>query len=398
MKQLVAIAFLFFMPLTLVAVRTYPPSMLDYIARQSSCLAWNITFKDGSEKEVVFCPKTHDPYEARKWGKLNLVKEDIAGITSKGYIVPGVLVADIVAMIKIEIKQGKVEFAYPYDIKDIDSFNKTEMVQEPLDGDFIAYDSDGNRFSAWATYDNTGNAVRWHDPETMTTLEKLPIPDADAEFLYYRKQAVVTEVQTSGGIARKNSGAYDFRTEGIAVAVRKFRDNEIKRNAKWRNSLLGGYIKYSNEFKPASVRDPRKFYIQLKSGARAFAMIHDNGKTLFSPISHAKITIPDSDIERFLAIDDGAYEEKDCYSAREVEEIYEKFRRSEKNKVWLDRIIPNSIYGLIAMTIVALMVMILKRVSKSVELFIDGVPVKYRVILFIVLLCLYMLIAIRVEV
>lgn len=373
-----------------MAARSFPPSMLDYIARQSSCLAWNITFKDGSEKEVVFCPKTHDPYEARKWGKLNLVKEDIAGITSKGYIVPGVLVADIVAMIKIEIKQGKVEFAYPYDIKDIDSFNKTEMVQEPLDGDFIAYDSDGNRFSAWATYDNTGNAVRWHDPETMTTLEKLPIPDADAEFLYYRKQAVVTEVQTSGGIARKNSGAYDFRTEGIAVAVRKFRDNEIKRNAKWRNSLLGGYIKYSNEFKPASVRDPRKFYIQLKSGARAFAMIHDNGKTLFSPISHAKITIPDTDIERFLPIDDGAYDARDCYSAREVEEIYENFMKAGGFKDRCVDVVKDALGGLILMLIVWLMGILLRPMSTSVALVIKRLHVRMVMVVLFVSFLLYL--------
>lgn len=397
-KRIIASIILFLTPLELVVARTYPPSMIDYLAKQPTCCAWNLTFKDGSEKEVVFCPKTHIPYEARKWEKLNISKDDIAEIRSTGYVIPGVVVADVVAMIKIEIKQGKVEFDYPYDVKNIDSFNNTSIVLEPLDGDFIAYDSDGDHFSAWATFDNAGKIVKWHDPETLSALVKLPIPDADARFLYYRKQAVETEVYTSGGIARKDSGAYNFQSEGIEVAVQKFRDMEIKRSSEWRNSLLGGYIKYSNEFMPSSVRDPRKFYIKLKSGTLAFAMVHDDCKTLFSPISHAKITIPDSDIERFLAIDDGSYEEKDCYSAREVEKIYEKFRSSDDGNKGLLSIVVKSIGGLIVAAIFALIAMILKQVSKKVEAFFDHVPTKYGIIFLLILLCLYIIFQILLEV
>lgn len=392
MKLVLSILSILFLPLTLVAARTYPPSMIDYVARQPSCHAWNITFKDGSEKEVVFCPKTHIPYEARKWEKLNISKDDIAEIRSTGYVIPGVVVADVVAMIKIEIKQGKVEFDYPYDVKNIDSFNNTSIVLEPLDGDFIAYDSDGDHFSAWATFDNTGKIVKWHDPETLSALVKLPIPDADARFLYYRKQAVETEVYTSGGIARKDSGAYNFQSEGIEVAVQKFRDMEIKRSSKWRNSLLCGYIKYSNEFKPQSVRDPRKFYIRLKSGALAFAMVHDDCKTLFSPISHAKITIPDSDIERFIAIDDGSYEEKDCYSAREVEEIYEKFIKAGEFKDRCANTFKEAIGGLILMIIVGLMGLLIRPASIRVAKFLEKLHLKMVMAILFVTIFLYLVV------
>lgn len=398
MKLVLSILSIILLSLTLLGARSFPPSMLDYVSRQTLCTAWNISFKDGSEKEVVFCPKTHIPYEVRKWEKLNFSKEDIVEIRSKGYVIPGVLVPDMVAMIKLEIRQGRVEFDYPYDVKNIDSFNDTAIVLAPLDGDFIAYDSDGKHFSAWATFDNTGTKVKWHNPESLVALEKLPIPDADAKFLYYRKQAIETEVQTSGGIARKRSGVYDFHSEGIEVAVQKFRDMEIKRSSEWRTSLLCGYIKYSNEFKPSSVRDPRKFYIKLKSGAFAFAMVLDDGKTLLSPISHAKITIPDSDIESFLPIDDGAYDDRDCYSAREVEKIYEKFRSSDDGNKGLLSIVVKSIGGLIVAAIFALIAMILKQVSKKVEAFFDHVPTKYGIIFLLILLCLYIIFQILLEV
>ena len=304
------------------------------------CIVVYVTDEFSNTVSILKCPVTGQYYQTRTWEKFdidahNLVK---AFLTTNNIL--GVVATDLVGYVSVTVKQGKVTFGYPFDYRfptalscteENDNFLRQPIMQNMVDGDFVSYISNGTNFSAWATFAAKDNKLHWHNCETFELLEKAPIPDADADFLYYRMQDTNTHMTISGGVYSKNSGFRSFEEFGVEGATH--RPFTTLREVNWADNLLGGVSKWTREFKPTSIRDPRKFYVRLSSGERAFAMIHGDRKKLFSPITHSALTVENTEIEGFEPIADGAYKEEDCYSKNEVAEIWDDF---SSDRGWFD--------------------------------------------------------------
>lgn len=283
-------------------------------------------YVDGKkDADVVVCPKTGNlfvkdswiPYTPRHGCKHQIVVSD--------YAIEGIVTSDIASFNSVGIKQGRTEFNYPYDKKEVDGFQRSDLINNAIDGDFMSYSADGKIVAAYATFANDGKTILWHDSESMEVLDKMPVPDADAELIYYRRQNVSTQVTIFGVVQMLNSGFISFFEHGIEAAVQLSESLQMRRKFDWQRSLFAGYCRWTEEFKPTSVKDPRKFYVVHKNGLRALAMFQEEGGVLLSPITHAQLSIARSDIVRFESINDCAYEERDCLPALKVEWYYKRF-------------------------------------------------------------------------
>jgi len=306
------------------------------------CLVVSVTDSLGHSFDILKCPVTGKYYKAHDWTEFDVYGSHFQAFALTGKIIDGIVKSDMIGFVSVTVKQGKVTFGYPFDYRfaksnvvdnDSNNFLNQPIMRDVFDGDFVSYISNGTNFSVWATFATKDNKLHWHDAESFEVLECAPLPDPDADFLYYRMQDTNTCVKITGGLHAKNSGYLPFAKYGVEGVRDRLNSTEILREVDWSNNLLGGVQKWVKEYKKTSIRDPRKFYVRLKSGERAFAMIQDDKRKLYSPIAHAKLAVSRDEIVGFEPIDDKAYPEHDCYSKNEVEELWECF---SGDRSWLD--------------------------------------------------------------
>lgn len=297
---------------------------------------FDIAIEGTNKTSVVVCPKTGRFFVEKSW-KLYKIPQGARGeITTNGRIIEGIITSDIFAINSIEIKQGRTEFNYPYDRKEVDGFQRSDLINNAIDGDFVSYHANGKIVVAYATFANDGKTILWHDPESMVVLDKMPVPDADTELVYYRRQNVSNRTTIFGVVRKLNSGFISFFEHGIEAAARIADSTQLRREVDWDKSLFSGYCRWTEEFKPTSVKDPRKFYVVHKNGLRALAMFQEEGGVLLSPITHAQLSIAKSNIDGFEMITDRAYEESDCLPASKVEVYYKRFMANGDGNTFLD--------------------------------------------------------------
>lgn len=302
---------------------------------------WRFVESNGIERSFLVCPKTSKVYEIRN-GHVDVrmdVELDPRAFASMywptNWIV-GEACSDLVGYINVRFTQGETTFGYPYDMQFESGFESSEILASPFDGDFLCYESGSRRVTACATFGPDGKSIRWHEPETFELIKTFPYPDPNSEFCYYRRQGTNTTISLGGGVKLKGPHTYSYLEHGILGAKQLAGERPIERE-NWRQSLLGGYIKWTEELPKTSIRDPRRFYACLKDGRRAFAMIQEDHRHLVSPITHAILTVPKSDIVGFEAISDNSYKEDQCYSAGEVEELFAEYGNEKdlKDPHWL---------------------------------------------------------------
>ena len=310
------------------------------------CLVLRVVDTSSNLVEILKCPVSGKFYRTRIWTEFNINPTNILHISTTTNSIVGIVSTDIMGYVSVTAKQGKTTFGYPFDYRprvrtsdgrDSENFLGQSIMGSMVDGDFVSYISDGTNFSAWATFAAKDNALHWHDPETFAVLEYAPTPDADADFLYYRMQNTNTCCTIAGGLRRKHSGFHSFFKYGVEGAENRSRAVEVLRDVNWADNLLGGVTKWVREFKKTSIRDPRKFYVRLKSGARAFAMIHDSHRKLFSPITHAELCVSPDDIAGFEVIDDNSYPPLDCYTKNDVDALWRDYTSIPEDRSWFDR-------------------------------------------------------------
>ena len=367
-----AVAVLVLSPLRGVETNGYYKSFGEWANAHCPLGVWRFVESNGTERSFLVCPKTSRVYEivhghvdARKCVEVNPLAFAKMYVPTNSIL--GVATTDMVGFINIQLKQGETTFGYPYDVGFLRGFEDADILSNPFDGDFVSYAVTGQQYSACATFAPDGKSIRWHHPQSFELLKGLPCPDADKEISYFRRQGTNTSVSVSGMIRLKGPSVYSYLEYGIEEANRLANGRPIAR-AEWQKSLLGGYINWTGTFPKTSIRDPRRFYVRLKDGRKAFAMIQDDHRHLMSPITHALLTVPRSAIVDFEPILDGAYSEKDCFSASEVESLYDDYNDPAPSRWWW-------LLGLVPIQIIGLMIN--SAIEKTV-----GILRRYRFVLF----------------
>ena len=256
-----------------------------------------------------------------------VLREDewIKDISSIDGIKPG---GGMVGYITWKIQKGTTVFGYPFDHKDIDHNVSSNLLSTAVDGDRIKYQSAGTNYCFVAVYSTQDNSLQWHEPESFEVCHSFPIPDADTPFYYARMQDVNTDVIFSGGRMLKSGDVIYFRDHGIDETYRIVDQYGFEKEFDRSANLLGGISVLKSVTPKLSILNPKKFYVILKSGHRAFGMFQpsiDVNKTVFSPITSAPLSVSKSDIARFETIGDGAFPQSECYTKNEVDSLYKRY-------------------------------------------------------------------------
>ena len=298
------------------------PARLFQWERLPACKEVKVTEEDSTETKIIKCPRDGEYYDSRSLRKFDVSKKRIKSVSFTGFVVPGYVLPDITGYVSITVRQGKVTFGYPFDCKfPRANFLGQGIMSNPIDGDYVRYIAAGTNFSAWATFASSDNMIRWHEDGTFARIEFAPQPDVDGDFLYYRMQNTNNQVTIAGGMKSRYGDSLSFEKYGVKGVA------EILSGIAWADSVLAGVSKWVHERPKVSIKDTRKFYVRLESGQRAFAMIYDDRRKLYSPITHAPLAVSRESIVCFEPIDDGAYDEKDCYSKNDVAELWNDFNR-----------------------------------------------------------------------
>lgn len=233
----------------------------------------------------------------------------------------------IVGYAGVEFKQGTVVFAYPFDA----DVGKVEVcsnfLTQAVDGDRITYQSNGTNISFVASFSSKDNALHWLDPVTFDVCESLPPPDHDKTFCYSRMQNTNCIVSIFGGRIKKDIGIVRFSEHDIDKVYRIVESAGPEHPIAEANLLYRDPERKDKAGRP-SLLTPRKFYVVLNDGRRAFGMFQpdiEKNAVLFSPITSAPLAVAKDDIVGFEAIGDNAFPIAECYTKNEVDLLYEKF-------------------------------------------------------------------------
>lgn len=303
------------------------PSLSEFLCRISApCEVLELQESPDVTVRILRCPKTGKFFRTSNWTEYDIDNVKPLTVAHTGFSEYGFSSSDIVAYTTVELRQGKVSFGYPYDFHCENQSFLTEAVMSNLvDGDYVSFSSGGTNYAAWATFSALDNELHWHEDATFKVLKQLPFPDFDTDFAYYRMQATNCTIAIVGGVKPDGPKNFLFCDYGVAEARRLFLMYPIKKDVKWERSLLSGKYEWVNDFKKTSILDTRKFYVVLKSGLKAFAMINKDHTELISPITHAALAVSKQSIDGFAPIMDGAYDEEKCYSKNEVEAIWNDY-------------------------------------------------------------------------
>lgn len=334
-KPSVLLAFLGCTVSTLFAAPFEIPARLFNWDALSPCKEILVTESDGTRTKIIKCPKTKKFYNSTQFTEYDVAAKNIATVSFTGYIVTEFLVPDIVTYFVITQQLGKVSIGYPYDLKLGNSnFLSQDIMCNPVDGDYVNYISNGTNFSAWATYASKDNAIHWHEDKTFAVLDFAPMPDTNADFLYYRMQDTNDVVLLAGGLRGLHGDSVSIEKHGVDGVLKLVYDFELNRRINWSDNVIAKVKHWVREFPKLSIKDPRKFYVRLASGAKVFAMTLDDHRKLYSPITHASVSVSPDEIVGFEAIDVSAYPEQDCYSKNEVEALWQDFARDGTRSWW----------------------------------------------------------------
>ena len=255
---------------------------------------------------ILRCPKTGKFFRTSNWTEYDVDNVKPLSISSAGFFEYEFSSSDIMAYTTVELRQGKVSFGYPYDFHcDNQAFLTEAVMSNLVDGDYVSFSSGGTNYAAWATFSALDNELHWHEDATFKVLKQLPFPDFDTDFAYYRMQATNCTITIVGGVKPDGPKSFSFYDYGVAEARRLSLMYPIKKDVKWERSLLSGKYEWDDAFKKTSILDTRKFYVMLKSGLKAFAMVNKDRTELISPITHATLAVSEQDIEGFAPIMDG---------------------------------------------------------------------------------------------
>jgi hypothetical protein len=240
----------------------------------------------------------------------------------------------VVGYVELPIRQGTTVFGYPFDDWNVDKNVSSNLLTVAVDGDRMMYQSRGTNYCFVAVYSAQDNSLRWHKNESFEVCQTFPIPDADKFFYYSRMQDIHSKIAFSGGRQLKTSGVIYFRDHEIEEAYRIFAQCEFENDVDLSKNLLGGALALKSDTPKLSVLNPKKFYVVLKSGHRAFGMFQSTDKykrCLFSPITSAPLAVSPSDIVGFEAIRDNAFPQSECYTKNEVERLYEQYTENKED-------------------------------------------------------------------
>ncbi len=239
----------------------------------------------------------------------------------------------VVGYVEWPIRQGTTVFGYPFDDWNVDQNVSSNLLTVAVDGDRMVYQSRGTNYCFVAVYSAQDNSLQWHKNESFEVCHTFPVPDADKLFYYSRMQDVQTKVAFSGGRQLKTSGVIHFRDHGIEEAYRIVTQCEFATKVDFSKNLLGGALALRYDTPKLSVLNPKRFYVVLRSGHRAFGMFQPTDKDtrcLFSPITSAPLAVSPSDIVGFEAIRDNAFPQSECYTMNEVKRLYEQYTENKE--------------------------------------------------------------------
>ena len=227
-----------------------------------------------------------------------------------------------------EIKQGTVSFSYPFDAGIGTADISSNLLAAAVDGDRLFFTSSETNRSFVASFSPKDSSLHWLDPVTFEVCEPLPPPDHDREFRYSRMQHTNSIVSICGGRLQKDIGIIKFSEYDIDEVYRIVENVGPKNPIDENNILYKEPVRNIKSDRP-SVLTPRKFYVVLADGRKAFGMFQpeiEKNSVLFSPITSAPLAVAKADIASFAPIDDGSFPTPECYSKNEIEELYKKFR------------------------------------------------------------------------
>ena len=325
MKTVLAISLL--LPLSLFAkfVRTMQldePSRLAFIDDE---VVYIVTTKMHKYNETRYDPKLGQFVDARSKRPIPFAdNERIIKLDRLGGIGTG---GSIAGYTSLEITQGTTAFAYPFDAEIGKAEVCASLISQAVDGDRIAYYSNETNLQFVASFSPKDNALRWLDPITFDVCEPLPPPDHDRLFCYSRMQQTNSTVTIVGGRIQKDIGVIKFCDHDIDEVFRIVENAGPEHQIDEKNLLHRAPERHSKSNRP-SVLTPRKFYVVINDGRKAFGMFQpsiEKNNTLFSPITSAPLAIAKDDIAAFEPIGDGAFPTAECYSKNEVSDLYKKF-------------------------------------------------------------------------
>lgn len=233
----------------------------------------------------------------------------------------------IVGFTNLDITQGTTVFAYPFDAEIGKKEMCADLLLQAVDGDRIQYRSGETNHSFVASFSPKDNAIHWLNPVTFEVCESLPLPDNDMPFYYSRMQQTNSTVSIVGGRLQKDIGIISFRDHDIDEVYRIVESAGPEHPVDENNLLYRKPTWQSTSDRP-SVLTPRKFYVVLKDGRKAFGMFQpqiEKNPVIFSPITYAPLAVAKDDIATFEVIDDSAFPTAECYFNNEVVELYKRF-------------------------------------------------------------------------
>ena len=393
MKTILAISLL--LPLTLFAkfvkqIQLYNPPRSAFVDDE---VVYIVTTTVCKYPEARFDPEQGHFVDARSKRVLAFADgERITKLDRLGGIGTG---GTITGYATLEIRQGTVSLSYPFDAEIGTAEVCSNLLAAAVDGDRLHFSSSGTNCSFVASFYPKDNALHWLNPVTFEMCETLPPPDHDREVRYSRMQRTNSTVAICGGRLQKDIGIIKFSEYDIDEVYRIV-ENAGPENAIDENNLL--YKDPARNSKPdgASVLTPRKFYVVLKDGRRAFGMFQpdiENRPVLYSPITYVSLGVAKDDIATFEPIDDGAFPIPECYSKNEVEELYKLYT----NPAGGDTIKPKPQAFLIWLPLVALglnwvIPLFLKQQEDAICVWVIKHP-KLRLLMLIALLLLFAIVS-----
>lgn len=220
------------------------------------------------------------------------------------------------------INQGVNTLSYPYDATNFNQTVLNDFLMTAEDGDRVIFHSDGTSRAIVAGYDDSDYKLHWFDSETFSTDITLPQIKLADRIDYIRRQGKFSILRIPGGISIKPMPATRIENDkDFFTYLQKSVANPTMTNHLGLAGKDGLDYKHSCDLPGCSRFDSPKFYVDLKDGHRAFAMMSEDGNHIMSPTIHARLFVRPEDVSGFSIIDDGAYPPADCMTLENLKHV-----------------------------------------------------------------------------
>ena len=220
------------------------------------------------------------------------------------------------------INQGVNTLSYPYDATNFNHTILNDFLMTAEDGDRVIFHSGGTSRAIVAGYDDSDYKLHWFDSETFSTDIKLPQIKLEDRIDYIRRQGKFSILRIPGGISIKPMPATRIENDkDFFTYLQKSVANPTMTNHLGLAGQDGLDYRHSHDLPGCSRFDGPKFYVDLKDGHRAFAMMSEDGNRIMSPTIHARLFVRPEDVSGFSIIDDGAYPPADCMTLEDLKRV-----------------------------------------------------------------------------